>query len=29
MVTVRVPIALEGDWIDDHRARLRRFVDSL
>lgn len=27
MVTVRVPIALEGEWINDHRARLRRFVE--
>ncbi|GLY01349.1 MULTISPECIES: DUF5959 family protein [Actinoplanes] len=26
MVTVRIPIALEGDWIGDHRARLTRFL---
>ncbi|WP_329281999.1 DUF5959 family protein [Streptomyces sp. NBC_00691] len=26
MVTVRVPIALEGDWINDHRERLRQFI---
>ncbi|MER8044801.1 DUF5959 family protein [Streptomyces sp. NPDC094032] len=29
MVTVRVPIALEGDWITDHKERLRRFVEGL
>ncbi|BBH70011.1 hypothetical protein ACTI_66960 [Actinoplanes sp. OR16] len=27
MVTVRVPIALEGDWVADHRTRLARFVE--
>lgn len=27
MVTVRVPVALEGDWINDHQARLQRFVE--
>ncbi|MFC9886128.1 DUF5959 family protein [Streptomyces pilosus] len=29
MVTVRVPIAVEEGWIDDHRARVRRFIENL
>ena len=29
MVTVRVPIALEDDWVADHRARLARFIDGV
>ena len=29
MVTVRVPIALEGDWIADHQGRLARFVEGV
>jgi hypothetical protein len=29
MVTVRVPVALEGDWVGDHQGRLARFVDDV
>jgi hypothetical protein len=29
MVTVRVPIALEGDWVGDHQARLARFLEGV
>ncbi|MFF0374010.1 DUF5959 family protein [Actinoplanes missouriensis] len=29
MVTVRVPIALEGDWVAEHKVRLQRFVEGV